>query len=318
MTNQTLLIDADQGGLAVVEQPLSEAGHGEPLALADLRTHALSVPVETMQRGLAEYSDRRKAFRDWLKSQLVTGSHYGFPPGCEPKSEMRDGVMWYRSGQSWFPETQWEPKPSLYQAGADFVIDLMGVRPEFAADIDAWKQLGEPKDTFVFCCKLFSKATKELLGEGRGARKVGQKGGDANNAIKMAMKGAKVSAVLNTWGLADLWTQDLEDGPPQPQHDNPEASPDVPTEKPRGNRPPPASKAPTEVSPDQLGHVSAHWKATHPQADGDTTAQRQKFYTWARTVAKREFDPSKLASWKTADYHACCDMLKIPSLEDLK
>ena len=32
-----------------------------------------------------------------------------------------------------------------------------------------------------------------------------------NASIKMAQKAAKVDAVLNGWGLSDLFTQDLED-----------------------------------------------------------------------------------------------------------
>jgi len=58
---------------------------------------------------------------------------------------------------------------------------------------------------------LISRTTGELIAEGRGVRKVGEKGMKENASIKMAQKAAKVDAVLNGWGLSDLFTQDLED-----------------------------------------------------------------------------------------------------------
>lgn len=177
--------------LAIAEPP--KAGK----ALADLRSASLSVPVEVMQQALAEYRERRDFFREWLKAQLIAGVHYGVPPGCEPRESPR--------------REQWQHKPSLYKAGADFICDLMQVEPRWEVDMDAWKQLGEPIGAFVMKCRLLSKSNGEVVGEGRGVHKDGQKKMDANGAIKMAEKKAKVDAVLNAYGLSDLFTQDLED-----------------------------------------------------------------------------------------------------------
>lgn len=295
MSNELATIDVDH-------EP------AEPRALADLRTHALSVPVETMQRGLAEYFDRRTAFREWLRSKLVSGTHYGFPPACEPKPDPNNPgcfLVWMKGGYKSFPKEQWEPKPSLYQAGADFICDLMGARPEFAADLDAWKQLGEPKDTFVFACRLYSKQTKELLGEGRGVRAVGTKGGDGNNAIKMAQKSAKVAAVLNTWGLADLWTQDLEDGPPPPPHDNPAADESAPKAPPRNQRD--ESKAWAS----RISNIIATWKAQNPNANGDPVQWNVDCKQWVMKTTGRVFNPQKSAEWTADDAFKCERALNI-------
>lgn len=201
-------------------------GAPKQTALADLRAASLSVPVEVMQRALAEYKERREEFRAWLKEQLVEGIHYGFAPGCEPRLNASGEVLIYQKDRTFkaYPKTQWQAKPSLYKAGADFICDLLGVQPKFEADMDAWQQLGAQAGTFVMRCSLISKSTNEVIGEGRGVRKEGQKGGDANNAIKMAQKAAKVDAVLNAYGLSDLFTQDRD-----PDDVGPKQSPNAET-----------------------------------------------------------------------------------------
>jgi hypothetical protein len=226
-----------------------------PVIPADMRAGLMTLPREQMAVVAGEYIDRRRAFRDWLKSQLVQGVHFGYPPGLEPKFDS-DGNMIQKSwdkklneGKGGYKTTlvapsSWTAKPSLYKAGADFICDLLVARDEYEADMNGWEQLGKPKETFVYACRLYSRANGELIGEGRGVRSVGQKGGDANNAIKMAKKSAKVDAVLNAYGLSDLFTQDTEDMPPRaaeaPPTTRDETKPKAPT---RGQRREPAVTA---------------------------------------------------------------------------
>lgn len=264
------LPDAPQTAVAVVEAS-DEPTRG---ALVDLRQGAMMMTVEAMQAALAEYSSRRKTFRDWLRLHLVEGVHYGYPPGCAP-------------GRA--DEKQWKAKPSLYKAGADFVCDLMGLRPEYAADNEAWAQLGSQKEYFVIACRLYSRSTGELLGEGRGVRKVGQKGGDANNAIKMAEKSAKVSAVLNIYGLSDLFTQDIED-PIDPPHDNPAPREDAPKVKPRGER------GADETVKAEVSRLLEAWKSHRPLKE----QSRDKWAAWVHEQTGDTFDVFKPAHW-TAD-----------------
>lgn len=284
---QRALIDSPEfiGTAAVIPAPAEQLpavaadapAVARPSPLATLREHALSVPVETMKAGLADYWDRRRAFREWLLSKLVEGVHFGTPPGCEPKGNVN--------------EKQWQHKPSLYKAGADFICDLLGARPEYKADNDAWLQLGSEKGKFVFACHLFSSANGQLIGEGRGARRVGQKGGDENNAIKMAMKAAKVDAVINSWGLSDLFTQDVEDGI-QPPHDNPSQTADAPKVKPRGNRPPGKRGNQTD-----LGAFFTAYRACSPPSDCTIEIVTK----WVEKIIGRKIENVKQPDEWTAD-----------------
>jgi len=256
----------------------------------DLRSVSMSASVEDMQAALSEYAARRVAFRDWLLSNMIEGIHYGYPPGCEPKLDDSGNVgVWdsRKSQYKWYPKTQWTAKKCLYKAGADFICDLMGIRDEYHADMEAHAQIGSPTDTFVFSCKLISRSNGELIGEGRGVRKIGQKGGDANNAIKMAKKSAKVDAVLSAYGLADLFTQDLEDAIPPATHINPQPREDAPQAAARAAR----------VTLDEIKAALNNWKSIRH----DAVATKADWAKWVRETVGREFDESKITQWTRDD-----------------
>lgn len=240
---------------ALIQAPAEHGGSG---LLRDLRSGFMTMPADRMQEALAEYKERDRTFRKWLLDQLDEGVHYGYPPGCEPKTNVLNGKLhygvwdWKKKEFKWYPEEQWKPKPSFYKAGADRVIDIMGLLPTYTPSLEAWEMLGKPQDTFIMVCRLTSKMSNQLIGEGMGARKVGQKGGDENNALKMAMKSAKVCAVLEAYGLADLFTQDLEDSPAgPPEYGNPEHDANAPKSAPRGDR----------VSAADFKAVGSEWRA---------------------------------------------------------
>lgn len=199
-----------------------------PQQAAEIQPLCVSMlPVETMRPMLAEYVDRRRAFRDWLLGQLVMGVHFGTPPGCEPDNRI--------------DPLQWKAKPSLYKAGADFVCDLLQMDPRFSPDVEAWKMLGAKEGTVVMKCELVSRSENpffrrkagEVLGEGRGAGVAGVKKRDGNGAIKIAQKSAKIDAVINALGLSDLFTQDA----PEPS-EAPEGNESAPRVAPRAERKP--------------------------------------------------------------------------------
>lgn len=261
----------------------------EPRALAtadpanDLRHTMMTLPIDRQNVLLAEYKARRDNFRVWLLNQMEQGVHYGTPPGCEPRQNVR-------------PE-QWQSQPSLYAAGADLLCDLLGLRAEFSADVAAWQQFGSKPGYVVIVCKLFSRQTGEIVGEGRGARKEGQKGGDANNALKMAQKSAKVDAVLNGYGLRDVFTQDLET-PVQPPHDNPDENQQAPKAEPRAKRE-------QAVTKEQCAELLAAWKSipgNEADPSGDVAVWKARFTSWVCKVAGREFDALKPSQWTAADY----------------
>ncbi|TXH09887.1 MAG: hypothetical protein E6R04_07025 [Spirochaetes bacterium] len=272
--------------LVVVKEP--EPSYQGGAALSDLRAAAMSVSSETMRVGLYEYTDRRDTFRKWLLSQLIPGVHYGIPPGCEPKFDDSGNLLiWMKGGSRAVGKDQWQHKPSLYQAGADFVIDLMNLRSEFNADLGAWEMLGKPQGKMVYKCQLFSRATGELIGEGIGARTIGDKGGDLNNGVKMACKCAKVAAVINSYGLSDLFTQDIEDRQPE-KHENPAVNPESPKAASRNERITDAElRSLTEDYKKHMSHLAPaamfeRWKTFCLEATGHQFQNIKSVSEWTR------------------------------------
>lgn len=100
-------------------------------------------------------------------------------------------------------------KNTLFKPGAEKFASLFKMRAGYKRDLETWEMLGSPAGTICYVCNLFT--TKDvLLGEGRGAASVAEKG-NPNTAIKIAKKRAFVDAVLSTGALSDFFTQDLED-----------------------------------------------------------------------------------------------------------
>ncbi len=225
------------------------------------------LPVEEMQGALAEYESRRNAFRRWLLEQFREGVHYGVPPGCDPRNA--DSARWIN-------------RPSLYKAGAEMLCSLLMMQARWEVDIEAWKQLGSKPEKFVLRCELVNlgspffpaHAKGDVLGEGRGVFCVGEKKMQENAALKMCEKRALVDAAINTLGLSDLFTQDLEDLQPEPspRPDADPAAPHAPTRMER-KQAPAAAAAP---STDRAGEVSRRWQARNPEGD------KPAFIAWAK------------------------------------
>ena len=173
--------------------------------------------VEDQRKGLAEYDARRGFFRKWLLSHLIEGVHYGFPPGCEPKYDADGNILvWSKPKKKMvsISPKQWQPKPSLYKAGALLIVDLLKIKVQYNADAEAWLQMGSKAGMSVIRCTIFDHGSGKEMGQGHGIFEVGQKGMNANAAIKMAEKCALINAVINTIPImSDLFTQDIEDVP---------------------------------------------------------------------------------------------------------
>ncbi|CAB4191581.1 hypothetical protein UFOVP1229_50 [uncultured Caudovirales phage] len=285
--------------------------------ISDPRTMLMNMPVAEMAIAQEEYDARRKQFRDWIKAKLVPGVHYGFAPGCEPKlNDNGELLMWSQGGNKVIPKDSWSAKPSLYKAGAEFVCDLMNLLPVYTPDKSAWEMLGSPAGTFVMRCQLYPKGSthvpENMLGEGLGCRSVGDKKGDANNAIKMAQKSAMVCAVLNSYGLSDLFTQDIEDGGVgREPAKNPPARP-APRVAPRTAASRPVNGLATVN--ERFQNLKARWKDA-TLSDGDTPTP-DLWRQWV--VSHTELPPDaslKPEMWTPADLKAAEDaMLKIEGL----
>jgi len=282
------------------------------------------------KRFLAEYRDRRANFRKWLLDQLKEGVHYGFPPGTLPESRKINGITHFSSksknGTNWIPETQWRPKPSLYKAGADFVIELMACRDSYSPDKDVWQMMGGNKNEVCMRCDLYDNVSGNKIADGHGFGSRGDKGDwdgkQGNSAIKMASKRAKVAAVLNAFGLADLFTQDIEDRQRpenEPEVSNPvqaEGAPkEVPTRKEGGQSPGPRGTGPLEM--EEIRSLFSRWsrivKAEAAGMGETANLSKENFIAYAsQFLGANSDDPSVLepSSWSRPQYRAAEKDLK--------
>ena len=144
----------------------------------------------------------------------------------------------------------------------------------------------------------------------------------ARRSMAQTRAAGKAMRLLFSWimemaGFAATPFEEM-DGCNADEHPNPEALPDAPAEQPRAKRQAAPPAVATEVSLDQIGHVSAAWKSANPDPDGDLMRQRAAFTSWVIATTKRNFKPVKPAEWKLSDYKACCSALSIPTLEELR
>lgn len=263
----------------------------------DMRAGLMTLPATQMVAVLTEYDQRRNTMRDWLLRNMTEGVHYGFPPGMEPKYDAQGNVVSKRYDkktggyiESRFSLTSYTPKMSLYKPGAQLVADLFHLVPVFDADTAAWQMMGGKHGTIVMRCRLYPKGVPHddhnLKGEGRGVREVGQKGGDANNAIKMAQKCALVDAVINGLGIGDLFTQDIEDDkPPPPPVEPPSQRQGGPVVHPR----------PERVSKEDLADLHGYWKETMTAMGAD--ASGEAFRAFIVENGGPALEPTKANSW---------------------
>ena len=185
---------------------------GESTAVAIRSGSPFDGNVAEFRGALARRGENRGALIDWVRSSLVDGVDYGKihtkkktdcrhggPPACTPELE----------------PYHWT-KPSLRKPGAEKICGMLGVIPTFPT-LKNYEELalqGIPIEQIILRCHLLS-ASGEVLADGVGARSVKAEYGDLNKALKMAVKSAHIDATLRMAGLSEIFTQDLEDMPPQ-------------------------------------------------------------------------------------------------------
>ena len=136
-----------------------------------------------LQSRIEKYEAAREVIVDYIDRNFHMGVDYG---AADPRN----------------------PKPTLLKPGAEKVCRLFNTSPVWTMDRDTWEMLGSPKDLVCYKCQIKDNTTGRIVGEGRGAEKVGNKGRDANKAIKIAEKCALVDACLYTFMLSEKFTQD--------------------------------------------------------------------------------------------------------------
>lgn len=313
MTRQPSLLDPKTPEFSipgVTEQPPEpERATGlmlsdpQPPSLMEFRETMMFMSPERRKEALTFWWDGRVDLREWILSKLTEGLHYGYVPGCEPKycdskgktstKETAWGTIGYKGAL--VPLESWRPKPGLYDAGAALIRDLMWVYSKESADMETWEQLGKQPGHIVRKSQLFSRINDKFLGEGTGARLLGQKGGDINNSVKMADKNARVAATINTWSLQDLFEiVEPEDGPPK--RPSPPADPQAPTAKPRGER----------VTAEQVTSLLNRWK--HCENPAKQTPADWNLYV-RECCGRSDIEALKAGQWTMQDYDAVNEAL---------
>jgi hypothetical protein len=99
-------------------------------------------------------------------------------------------------------------KSTLKKPGAEKICRLFNTHPVWQMDKSTWEMLGRPADTVCYICFIVDNESGKIIGEGRGAEKIGHNGRDVNKTIKNAEKCAIVDAALYTFMLSEKFTQD--------------------------------------------------------------------------------------------------------------
>ncbi len=141
-------------------------------------------PIDAMIAKLKAHDERRNVILDYVEANLVPDVDFGCTDDRSPH------------------------KKTLMKPGAEKVCRLFNTSPRWKPDYSTWEMAGKPNGTIFLICEIVDNATGNVIGEGRGAATIGQKGRDANKAIKNAEKCAVVDAALYTFMLSEKFTQD--------------------------------------------------------------------------------------------------------------
>ena len=172
----------------------------------------LDVRPEVFQQALARRSGNRKALMAWVWEALVVGVDYG-PIHVKKRSECRYGGP--PACTAALEPSHWS-KPSLRKPGAEKICGMLGMTVSFPT-LQRYEEAalaGTELKQVILRCHLVN-ANGVIVADGIGARSLDQDYGDLNKALKMAEKSAMIDATLRMAGLSEIFSQDLEDLPPE-------------------------------------------------------------------------------------------------------
>ena len=178
--------DTEEAPVAVLDAPVTTP---RPLPGPVLLP---SLDARTLEQSMQAWAEQRQVVKRFLQTQLQEGTDY---------YSLKIGGR--------------ETKPTLSKAGSEKFLGLFQLHASFTQDDATWTMLGKPEGVLCYTCHLLTRSG-EVVGEGRGARRVSQDNGDINKAVKMAQKSATIDAVLRTGALSEAFTQDLDDAPETP------------------------------------------------------------------------------------------------------
>jgi len=183
-TKRGELVSLDQ---ALEQKQIIETRNAYDLEPADFRA------------GINRRFSNRKTFITKINKQLVAGKDFG------------EIVV------------QGRKCPTLFKPGAEKIAGLLGVRSRWPTIDEQIDRVQAGAKCVILKCQLLDLEDR-IVSEGVGARLLDQDQGDLNKAFKMAKKSSLIDAVLNCGGLSELYSQDLEDMPPETLQDEASAT----------------------------------------------------------------------------------------------
>lgn len=168
--------------------------------------------IQEMNKAWQEFTERQDHFKELIMSRMQEGVDYGVAPGCEQKLDENGNILQWskrKNAYATVPKTQWRSTPMLYQKGALKLKDLFKslgypLRPEFNCEVKG--------NAYFSTCRLIHEDTGQIMGEGRGLFRDGEKGMKDNTALQMADKRSFVSAIRRTLPcVGELFTEEYTD-----------------------------------------------------------------------------------------------------------
>lgn len=182
---------------------------------ASITVSPLDLPTELFSAGLDRRKHNRHVLMQWLSSSLVDTVDYGriHVVGKDRCQLARMGRM-----ADCMEPTHWS-KACLFKPGAEKISSTLGVTVHYPSlrDYESAVLAHADLHMIVLRCELRD-AHGNVVAEGIGARDLKQDWGDVNKSLKMCAKSAHIDAVLRLAGISSLFTQDIEDRPPLPDH----------------------------------------------------------------------------------------------------
>lgn len=169
-------------------------------------TFTPAMTPEHLQAMVKNETALRKIIEGYLKANMVNGTDFDrihFAKDCANK-----WACTYEKNKGHFS------KPSLLKPGAEKFASLFKLTARFMRDTETCEMAGNEPGLFCFKCELVDNNGR-VVAEGRGACSSSEKYENMNNAIKIAQKRAQIDATLRYGSLSGVFTQDLEDAPPE-------------------------------------------------------------------------------------------------------
>ncbi len=203
----------NDSALEIIEGEAKEVPSSNGQAI-EIRS-AFDISPAKFKAGLARRGKNRAALMEWLRRELKEGVDWG---RIHVVKKDKCPEPWNCTNAYHFS------KPSLWKSGAEKLSGMMGLRstwPTLDAELD---KVRGGSVMILLKCQLLDMAGN-TVSEGIGARTLDQDSGDINKALKMAKKSSLIDAVLNAGGLSEVFTQDVEDMPPEQFGDRAVADP---------------------------------------------------------------------------------------------